>query len=125
MEENSVTGRDSRAIGAVWRVIGPGNEVVAQVKIEDWRTADKRPPAEIVEAVGVPGRGYHVCWSPISPARKQWSREARARNRVRRLRERMERKYPLFAEMFIEERLAADSEYYEGRHPVYDAGRPG
>lgn len=111
-------------MGAVWRVIGPGNEVVAQVKIEDWRTADKRPPAEIVEAVGVPGRGYHVCWSPISPARKQWSREARARNRVRRLRERMERKYPLFAEMFIRERLAADPEYYEGRHPVYDAGRP-
>jgi hypothetical protein len=37
----------------------------------------------------------------------------------------MERKYPLFAEMFIRERLAADPEYYEGRHPVYDAGRPG
>lgn len=75
-------------IGAVWRVIGPGGEVVARAEIEDWRTADKRPPAEIVEAAGTPGRGYHVCWSPIPPPRKQWSREARARGRVRRLRER-------------------------------------
>lgn len=112
------------AMGAVWRVVGPHGELVARAEIEDWQAADKRPPAEILEAAGTPGRGYHVCWSPIAPPRKQWSREARARGRVRRLRERMERKYPLFAEEFIRERLAADPEYYEGRHPVYDAGRP-
>lgn len=112
------------AVGAVWRVVGPDGEVVARVEVEDWQAADKRPPLEILEAAGRSGRGYHVCWSPILPPRKQWSREARSRNRIRRLRERMERKYPLFAEMFIQERLAADPEYYEGRHPVYDAGRP-
>jgi len=66
-----------------------------------------------------------VCWAPVPRPRKQWSREARARNRVRRLRERMERKYPLFAEMFIRERLEANPDYYAGRDPVYDAGRPG
>ncbi len=115
----------ANAMGAVWRVVGPNNETVARVEIEDWRTADKQPPADILAAAGAPGRGYHVCWAPILPPRKQWSREARARNRVRRLRVRMERKYPLFAEMFIRERLEANPDYYAGRDPVYDAGRPG
>lgn len=111
-------------IGAMWQVLDPNGQVVARVEIEDWEATDKRPPAELVAANGAPGNGYHLCWSPILPVGKQWSREARARNRVRRLRERTERKYPLLAEIFIQEELAARPEYYEARHPVYDAGRP-
>lgn len=112
-------------MSAEWRVTDPSGRVIAQVHIEDWQAADKRPPAEILAAVGTPGTGYHLSWSAILPPRKQWSREARARNRVRRLRERMERKYPLFAEVFIQERLDQNPDYYAARDPVYDAGRPG
>jgi len=109
---------------AYWYVTAPGGDVVARVDVEEWQTADRHIPAEILAAAGAPGRGYNVCWASIPPLRKQWSREARARNRIRRLRERMERKYPLFAEMFIQEALEARPDYYAGCDPIYDKDRP-
>jgi len=71
-----------------------------------------RCPPEI-EAAWKPGAGYAICWELVTqrPIRR-WSREAKAKARIRNLRQRMERRYPLFAETFIQEELERRPGYY-------------
>lgn len=72
----------------------------------------ERCPPEIM-ALWVPGGGYSIGWELVTqqPIRR-WSREAKARARVRNLQKRMQEKYPLFAETFIQAELARRPAYY-------------
>lgn len=113
----------------VWKVewLNPytepaGERVLAERVVPNWHDAeDKRMPADLVALAGE-RPGYAVTWAfrPDQP-RRRWSQEAKAKARVRRLRERMERRYPLFAEQFIAERMAANPAYYRAEDPYYDA----
>jgi hypothetical protein len=94
-----------------------------------WRRPDKPPPgprvlkAMLVErgapcppeimSLWIPGAGYSIGWELVTqqPIRR-WSREAKARARVRNLRQRMAKRYPLFAEMFIEQEMQRRPAYY-------------
>lgn len=68
-------------------------------------------PAELL-ALWVRG-GYAIGWELVTqqPIRR-WSREAKSKARIRNLRRRLEQKYPLFAETFIQEELARRPGYY-------------
>lgn len=69
-------------------------------------------PPEIL-ALWVAGAGYSIGWELVSqrPIRR-WSGEAKARMRQRNLRRRMEKKYPLFAEEFINAEMERRAKYY-------------
>lgn len=80
----------------------------------------RRPyPPEIEEMLAQddcrPGSGWTVGCECIEqrPVRR-WSQAARARVRQGNLRRRMQKKYPLFAEIFVEAELIARPSYYEG-----------
>lgn len=89
----------------------PGPTVLAEMIVP----RGARCPSEI-EALWRPGEGYAICWELVSqkPPRR-WSAEAKARARRRNLRRRLERRYPLFAEMFIAEELARRPSYFGGQ----------
>lgn len=61
----------------------------------------------------VPGSGYSIGWELVTqkPIRR-WSREAKARARLRNLRRRIEKRYPLFAEAFIQDELQRRPAYF-------------
>lgn len=69
-------------------------------------------PPEIMQ-LWKPGEGYAICWELVTqrPIRR-WSREAKSKARIRNLRRRMEKKFPLFAEAFIQEELSRRPQYY-------------
>ena len=74
-------------------------------------------PPEVRRLAATPG--YGIMWHPVRhQARRRWSLEAIGRNRRRRLCKRLEARYPLFSEQWIEAALAADPErYYPERYP--------
>lgn len=61
-----------------------------------------------------PGSGWSVGWEFIDqrPVRR-WSQAAKSKVRKGNLRKRLEKKFPLFAEMFIDAELKARPDYYE------------
>ncbi|RVK75437.1 theronine dehydrogenase [Sinorhizobium meliloti] len=69
-------------------------------------------PPEIME-LWKPGAGYSIGWELVTqqPIRR-WSQAAKANARVRNLRRRMEQRYPLFADMFIQAELERRPAYY-------------
>ncbi len=69
-------------------------------------------PPEIMDQ-WVAGGPYAVCWELVTqrPIRR-WSQEAKSRARRRNLRQRMEKKFPLFASVFEAEELARRPEYF-------------
>ncbi|WP_205315989.1 theronine dehydrogenase [Ochrobactrum sp. 3-3] len=71
-------------------------------------------PPEIM-ALWRPGQGYAICFDFLSskPVRR-WSKEAKASVRRRNLRRRLERRFPLFAQMFAEAELAKRPAYFDG-----------
>lgn len=71
------------------------------------------PCPEEILALWKPGDGYAVTWELVTqrPIRR-WSREAKAKARRRNLQRRMERKYPLLADMFIRAELERRPGYY-------------
>ena len=75
-------------------------------------------PKEIEDAwrdIG-PGSGWSIGWELIEQrAVKRWSPEAKARVRKSNLRRRIEKKFPLFADMFIAAAIVERLDYYEGR----------
>lgn len=69
-------------------------------------------PPEILK-LWVPGAGYSIGWELVTQQPiKRWSREAKSKARIRNLRRRLEQKFPLFAESFIEEELQRRPAYY-------------
>ncbi|MBB2158101.1 theronine dehydrogenase [Gluconacetobacter diazotrophicus] len=100
-----------------WRnphVPPPGPRVLAAALV----VAGEDCPAEVMEK-WVPGAGYAITWQLVSqkPIRR-WSPEARAKVRRSNLRRRMEKNFPLFAELFIAAELAARPEYFAGGDPT-------
>lgn len=91
--------------------------------MEDWQNANHNIPPEI-QREWTPGK-VRIVWASYKKPGTPWSREARARERRRRLRVRLERKYPMFADLFYEQEIQSRRLYFTGRHPRYDAGRPG
>ncbi|NHN89839.1 theronine dehydrogenase [Acetobacter conturbans] len=70
-------------------------------------------PAEVMDK-WVAGAGYAITWELVTQRPvKRWSREAKARVRKGRLKRRLERQYPLLAELLIEQELAKRPAYYE------------
>lgn len=69
-------------------------------------------PPEIM-ALWIPGAGYSIGWELVTqqPIRR-WSKQAKASVRKKNLIRRMEKKYPLFAEMFIADELDRREKYY-------------
>lgn len=70
-------------------------------------------PPEILKA-HVPGSGYGIYWSAVSAIPKKLPQDKLASVRQKRLRRRMEEKYPLFAEQFIDEEMQKRPEFYAG-----------
>jgi hypothetical protein len=71
-------------------------------------------PPEIKE-LWVAGGGYCISWELVSQKPiKRWSAEAKARTRRRNLRQRLEKKVPLFADIFEQEELARRPDYFAG-----------
>lgn len=75
-------------------------------------------PEEIEKISGpgteyAPGTGWTIGWEPIEqrPIRR-WSGEAKARVRQANLRRRIEKQFPLFAEMFIADELQRRPQYF-------------
>lgn len=70
-------------------------------------------PAELL-ALSKPGEGYCIRWECIEQRPiKRWSQAAKAKVRQANLRRRIEKKFPLFAEVFIAAELASRPQYYE------------
>lgn len=90
----------------------PGPRVL--IKIETDRP--KTPPG--ILAAWRPGGGYAVTCQPLpgTPPRR-WSQKAKARARQRNLRQRLERKLPLFADQLVAEELERRPDYYAARDP--------
>ncbi len=74
-------------------------------------------PPEVLE-LWVPGAGYSIGWELVTqqPIRR-WSTEAKAKARRRNLRKRLDKKVPLFADMFEQEELARRPDYFAGGEP--------
>ncbi len=96
---------------------GERPEKLAEEVFHPWR--GQQPPERLIE-IARANPGYCLAWTfrPLGEPHR-WSQQAKARERQRRLRERMERKYPLFAEMFIAEALAKKPGYYAGEEVPY------
>ncbi len=59
-----------------------------------------------------PSAGLRLCWCPPHVARRRMSDEARYRGRRNRLRKRLQRKRPMFADAEYEAEIRARPEYY-------------
>jgi len=98
-----------------------GDMVLAEEVVEDWRAAPGKTPPERLVALADRNPGYGISWAwGSTEPRRRWSKEAKARERRRRLRKRMNAKYPLFAEQFIEQELRNRAAYYAAEDPFYD-----
>ncbi len=74
------------------------------------------PPAEIqrvLDEIGL-GNGYGLFWRPVSSPPKQVPPEKLAKIRRRRTERRIQEKYPLFADQFVNEELMKKPDYYAG-----------
>ena len=70
------------------------------------------------EVVGL-GQGYSTGYILPEKPRKKWSREAKARNRRKRLRKRLEKKFPLLAELLYFQEIEARQDYFDAIDPPY------
>lgn len=70
-------------------------------------------PPEL-QAMTTPGDGYRLCWSAVEALPKKQPKDKLALTRQKRLRRRMEKKYPLFAEMMVEAEMEKRPSFYAG-----------
>ena len=93
----------------------PGEPVLASETVNAGQ-----PCPEWISAQHIPGSGYAICIDFPAPGEpKRWSPEAKARNRRKRLKARIEKDAPLFTEELIERELTSRPDYYnpEEKHP--------
>ncbi|MBE3038016.1 MAG: hypothetical protein IMZ62_04290 [Chloroflexi bacterium] len=86
--------------------------VLAEVYFRYKEYPHKTPPE--IEAVWKPGSGYAQYVTFLNEPPKQLNQEQLSNIRVKRLRRRVEKKYPLFADQIVSEEITANSEYYAG-----------
>lgn len=70
-------------------------------------------PDELMQMC-LPGSGYTTVWQAVEKQVKRLPKDRLALVRQKRLRRRMEKKYPLLAEWMIEQELAKRPEFYAG-----------
>jgi hypothetical protein len=70
-----------------------------------------REITELKEALGY-GSGWVIAFDMTPVKRKRWSLEAKQRVRRKRLRARLEKRYPMFADEFEQEAYKRKPEYY-------------
>ena len=99
--------------GNPYREPPEGQPRVLRETFYPYATFPHHAPPEIME-VWKPGSGYRVTYTFINEPPKQQSQAALATTRQKRLRRRMEKKYPLLAEQFITEETAKNPDYYNG-----------
>ena len=90
-----------------------GVRVVKEIFIPIDDESCRQMPREIEEMLVI-GSGYCHTIRAITPFPRERSREALASLRQKRLRRRVEEKYPLYADQFIEEELRKKADYYDG-----------
>ena len=90
------------------------------VIIEDWANNTNKKCPEDLSFLADQNPGYSICWEYEYIPGTKWSKEAKARNRVRLLRRRMEKKCPLFAEQLITQKVAEKPAYYKGENPIFN-----
>lgn len=76
-----------------------------------------------LQALWRPGSGYVITIRHIPKPVRERAPEAKAADRQRRLRRRMEKRYPLFAEEFTAQKIAAVPTYYLDGQSDGDAER--
>lgn len=94
-------------------------EVLVERTVQDWANASgpcKWAPPAWFDKLCALHPGYNICWTWrwVNRPDRSWPPERKAAMRQRRLRERMEKRYPMFAERFIAEELAKFPAYYAG-----------
>lgn len=60
------------------------------------------------------GSGYHLTISYVGPPPRQFSNETLSKIRKNRLVRRMEKRFPLFSQVFIHEEMMKKEDYYKG-----------
>lgn len=73
------------------------------------------PPAVVsaeLDKLGPPGSGWGLYCDAIMPPPRKLSEKSKQSSRRKRLRTKLEKKHPLFADQFYEEKLAEMPEYY-------------
>jgi hypothetical protein len=120
----------AKPVGAVWKIqwsnpyTNPpeGQERVITKKFV-WYESEfyNRCPSEF-STFNFPG--YGLFWSAVMKPSKQLPESTLKSIRRKRLERRVENKYPLFADEFIQEELESKSEYYDGKtDPDLKTGR--
>ena len=112
----------TKPAGAVWKVIWsnpyteppPGEERVRAEKFVPYNSEFyNRCPPEIEEKK-VLGK-WCVTWSAVMAPPRQLSEDTLKSVRRKRLKRRVESKYPLFADQFIQEEMEKKAEFYDGK----------
>lgn len=112
---------------AVWRVewsnpyTSPpdGRPRVPAEMVVPWEDGgDKSVPPALAEIAA--GRGWSLTWQFLSPPARRVPQEVKAVRRQKAVAKRMEARYPLFAGVFTEEKIAAKPAYYLDGKSDYD-----
>lgn len=117
---------------AVWRVEW-GNaytpprdgrpRVLAEMVVSWDDGGDKAVPPALRDVAGAPGNGWAIVWRFLPPPQRITPPETLAPRRRKALARRMEKNYPLFAEQFTQEKIAAVPGYYVDGKGDYDEER--
>lgn len=83
--------------------------------VEKVRGAVEFEEIEELYSTKKPPSGYAMYWSILKAPPKTMSNEFRANIRIRKLKERIYKKYPMFADEFIEREFLKNAEYYSGK----------
>ena len=81
--------------------------------LEEWTDVNVCPPAiqELKERLGY-GSDWVICFSWAIKEGTKWSLEAKQRVRRSRLRKRLEKKWPMFADQFFQEVIQRKPDHY-------------
>ena len=113
--------KKSRVIGYLWQLswLSPHTEppngqprVLAACYLRADLQGSTRHRPESIMRLWTAGSGYFVGLDAVLPAIKPWSPARKFRYRRSRLAARVRKKYPMFAEAIIAERIAARPEYF-------------
>ena len=88
------------------------SRVLAEVFIPYTEWPQPTPPE--IQSVWKPGSGYSIYVTFLNEPPRQMPPEKLASIRMKRLRRRVEKKYPLLADEIIQEEIAKNPDYYAG-----------
>lgn len=89
--------------------------VLATHEVEDYAASDHRCPEWLDKMHWAnPGYSIYVLTRWVNKPDRSWSKERKAQRRRLNLRKRIEKRWPMFAEMMIAEEMARYPSYYAG-----------